>query len=389
MRRNCEICGSSRNSRIYTPVFYLPGRTRPFKYDAVVCKRCGFLFADNIPSQKEYDIFYKQNAKYVYTGNIPAGLDKIYREIFSRGKSFLNQYYGPSGKKIKVLDIGCSVGHILNLFKGAGFKDILGIEPAWRCRAQAKKLFGIRVINRPLAEFKSNKQFGLIIMTGVLEHVRSLKTMLPKAADLLAPEGVLMVVVPDADKFNKNPEAPFEEFSLEHINYFNKNSLNNLMGNYHLKNIYTGSINAEFYNSKCLLCFFKKEKRVYKIKKDPRGYLALDSYVRASKNKLKLLETRIDALLRHLPEVVVWGAGSLASRLLASTKLAKTNIRFFVDSNKYLQGKKLLSFRIYPPDYLSRLNKDSQVLILSNVYAQEMRKALTDKYHFKGNIVQL
>lgn len=76
MKRDCEICGSKKKSHIYTLTFFISGRSRPFKYDIVLCKICGFLFADNIPSQEEYNVFYKNSYKYTYNKNIPDGLKK-------------------------------------------------------------------------------------------------------------------------------------------------------------------------------------------------------------------------------------------------------------------------------------------------------------------------
>ncbi len=389
MTRNCEVCGWNHKSYIYTPAFYLADQSRPFKYDIVLCKRCGFLFADRIPSQKEYETFYKNNAKYAYNENISEGLKKIYQDIFLLGSKFLKKYYRPLDKKIKVLDIGCSVGYILNLFKRSGFKHILGIEPSWHCAVAAKKLYGIKVVDLPFSEFKSREKFGLIIMTGVLEHVCSLNQALRKISDLLEDNGLLITVVPDADKFSKNPRAPFEEFSLEHINYFNKNSLNNLMGNYSFQNIYSRSIDAKFYDSKAVLSFFKKETKPRKNEKDMLGCSAISRYISASKNKLRVIQKKIDYLISSNSKVIIWGAGSLTSRLLASTNLAKIDIKCFVDSNKSLQGKKLRDIKIFSPNIFRGLGKEIKVLILSNVYAKEMKDLLIGNYNFKGEILQI
>jgi 2-polyprenyl-3-methyl-5-hydroxy-6-metoxy-1,4-benzoquinol methylase len=389
MKRNCEVCGSSRKSYIYAPVFYLPNQRKPFKYDIALCKRCGFLFADNIPSQKEYEIFYKNNAKYAYNENIPAGLKNIYKDIFIAGMNFLRKYYrGLDKNKFKVLDIGCSIGYILNLFKRSGFKEIKGIEPSLYCRAVAKKLYGIEVINSPLSKFSNNEKFDLIIMTGVLEHVSSLNETLCKVSDLLDEDGLLMVVVPDVDRFSKNPCVPFDEFSIEHINYFNKNTLSNLAGEHCFKNIYTKKIDSKFYDSNSVLSLFKKSKKI-EIKSDRHGYSAIEHYIVASERRLGIAKRRIHYLIKSKSPIAIWGAGSLTSRLLASTDLLMANIKFFVDSNKMLQGKRICNITIVSPDIFKKLGKEYKVLISSHTYGREMKDILASKYCFEGEAVML
>jgi SAM-dependent methyltransferase len=389
MKRNCEICGSKRKSYIYTPVFCIPDQKLPFKYDIALCKRCGFLFADNIPSRKEYETFYRNNAKYAYNGDIPKGLKRLYYDIFSLGSNFLKKYYPGSGKEIRVLDIGCSIGYILNLFKRSGFRDIRGIEPSSRCRAAAKKLYGIEVVNLPLSKFKSNEKFGLIIMTGVLEHVSDLNETLRKVSDLLDDDGLLMIVVPDVDKFSGRPAAPFDEFSTEHINYFNKGTLSNLAGKHRFKNIYIRTIAPGFYDSGSIFSMFKKTKKAIRIKSDRRGYSAIKRYIIASERKLDMIKRGIRRLIKSGSPIAVWGAGSLTSRLLAATDLLMADIKFFVDSNKTLQGKRLSSITITSPSIFKRLGQNYKVFISSHIYGREMKDILIKKYGFKGEAVML
>ena len=390
MNRRCGICGTDDKKFIYSQKFITAGKGKPFNYNIVMCKQCGFLFADNIPSQSDYEKFYKSSHKYTYNKNIPSGLKEIYHAIFMVSNTFLLKNYSKlDKKKFKIIDIGCSIGYLLSLFKSSGFKNIRGIEPSLGCKTIAKKMYGLKAISCSLAEFTSKDKFDLIILTGVLEHIRNLDGMLKRVTSFLSENGLIMVVVPDADKFSKNPDVPFEEFSLEHINFFNKNSLNKLMGNYNFKNIYSKGLDAKFYDSSLLISFFKKERKIDKIKADFQGYSALTRYIAASKNKLGDIKRKMDYLINSRSKVVIWGVGSLTSRLLATTDLLKKNIRFFVDSNRSLQGKKLCSINIFSPSIFRKMDKDGNVLILSNIYGQEMKNILVDKYKFKGEILQI
>ena len=35
-------------------------------YDVVVCRNCGFCFADHIPDQAAFDLYYREKSKYEY-----------------------------------------------------------------------------------------------------------------------------------------------------------------------------------------------------------------------------------------------------------------------------------------------------------------------------------
>jgi hypothetical protein len=72
--------------------------------------------------------------------------------------------------------------------------------------------------------------FDVLIVVGVLEHIRDLATAMTQIRRVLAPGGIVYVEVPDALTFTEWPNAPFQDFSTEHINFFAPRSLANLMG---------------------------------------------------------------------------------------------------------------------------------------------------------------
>lgn len=134
MKRKCEICGTDDKEHLHTQKFVLPELDKPFEYDVVACKKCGFIFADNIPSQEEYDRYYKGSNKYEYNNKIPSGLIKIYNDMFLTMEDFFSKNISSIDKdSFKILDIGCSIGYFLNLFKKHGYKVLKGIEPASGC----------------------------------------------------------------------------------------------------------------------------------------------------------------------------------------------------------------------------------------------------------------
>ena len=58
-----------------------------------------------------------------------------------------------------------------------------------------------------------------------MEHIRDLERTVARFHDLLADRGRVYLEVPDASRYDWRLDGPFQEFSLEHINYFSRTSL--------------------------------------------------------------------------------------------------------------------------------------------------------------------
>ncbi len=388
MQRKCEICDTDDKGYLHAQSFVLPDLEKPFEYAVVACNKCGFVFADNVPSQEEYDRYYKSNNKYKYNSKIPSGLIKIYNDMFLEVEDFFNKNIPSIDKNsFKILDIGCSVGYFLNLFKEHGYKSLKGIEPAPDCGLIAKELYGIEVFSGILSEFTENDEFDFVIMSGVLEHISELNKIISEGVSLLKEDGIFMIVVPDAGNFTSTPNVPFDEFSLEHINYFTHRSLSNLMKRHGFKNIFSKSIDADFYDTKALVSLFARssaEKENFEM--DSEGIACIKNYISASNEKIETLNKMFGDLIESGEELAVWGVGSLTFRLLASSNLPKANIRCFIDSNKALQGKKINGIEVLPPDFFVERTDGLMVFISSHSYGKEIRDVLINKYKFRGHI---
>jgi SAM-dependent methyltransferase len=385
--RSCEVCSSNSFEHLHTQKFYIVGEDQTFQYTVAACNDCGFIFAFDIPSQEQYERYYNLNTKYTYNqGDVPDGLKKLHHDSFRLIEHFLKKNmpqirYGA----IKIIDIGCSTGYLLHIFKEHGYSNILGLEPSQECCEIAKVRYGIKVIPQTLSQYRTDDTYDLIIMSGVLEHIHDLFDNLSWVSTLLGGNGFLFVMVPDAEHFSTNPREPFHEFSLEHINFFTQTSLSNLLGKYRLINEYAESIEIGFYDSYALATIWKKTDSQVPIEKDISGLLKIKQYIKISEEALKVLKEKIDELVRTQEEVAIWGVGSLTSRLLSNTNLGKANIMVFVDRNKDLQGKKINGIEIASPDLL--LDQDLTVFISSYVYRDEIKKMLKEDLHYKGRIV--
>ena len=98
------------------------------------------------------------------------------------------------------LQVGCSQGEQTELL-AARFEDLTVVEPVAAFIARARARTPARVaFERSLAEdFHTNKRFGAVMLTHVLEHVDDPVAMLRRLGGLLTPDGSLCVVVPNAE----------------------------------------------------------------------------------------------------------------------------------------------------------------------------------------------
>ncbi|WP_242849867.1 class I SAM-dependent methyltransferase [Clostridium botulinum] len=138
-------------------------------------------------------------------------------------------------KKGDFLDIGCGTGEILNYMKEKGY-GVTGIEPS-KIASENAKIKGLEVYNCDLHEFTLiNKKFNIINMTNVLEHIPNPEETIGICKKLLKSNGIIRIKVPNdfnelqleiVKNLNKNE---WWVAKPDHINYFDFQSLEALLG---------------------------------------------------------------------------------------------------------------------------------------------------------------
>ena len=112
MNRFCPICSCSEKTFLYKQNFNNRVISLMDNYDVVVCKDCGFVYADNIPSQADFNNYYAVMSKYEF--DYKDGIvSNDYIEHFKKIVNFLIPYI--KDKNARILDIGCSTGALLSI----------------------------------------------------------------------------------------------------------------------------------------------------------------------------------------------------------------------------------------------------------------------------------
>lgn len=153
------------------------------------------------PVPKELDAFYKSEAYISHTDSKRSVMDKVYQLVknytLRQKLSLLNSFKTDSKT---VLDIGAGTGDFLKYCSIKNWK-VLGIEPSSAAREIASKK-GV-ILSTNLNEI-IDKQFDVITLWHVLEHVENLADYIKSLKKLLKPKGRIVVAVPNYKSCDAN-----------------------------------------------------------------------------------------------------------------------------------------------------------------------------------------
>lgn len=389
-QRDCPICGSSRKNVLYTQKFSaLSGALQLSGYDVVSCLDCGFAYADAIPDQAWFDSYYRDMSKYSYDqrgGEVSPADRARFQSVAQMIAKHLPE------RKSRILDYGCATGSLLHHLKQAGYSDLLGTDKAASSASLAQKLYSVTVVNRNLSELAHEQQpFDLLILSGVLEHVRDVKNLLKDIPLVINQKGLLYVEVPDAIGFADCMDAPFQEFSIEHINFFSKRSLTNLLAYYGFEPVEVLRMTRDYtaISKMSVLCGFfrltgnRNQTPMFDDETSP----ALRAYIEKSRAEETRVSSIIDSLVQAQTPLLVWGVGTYTLHLIKSTNFSKLNIVAFADSNKNYHGRTLLDKQILLPEELKKY--PHQILISTNSFQAEIEEQIRETLRLPNQILTL
>lgn len=389
MKRMCAICGGQDKKIIHVQRFLaLDGPALLSGYEVVACKRCGFTFADSVPKQSELDRYYEEMSKYENPERSGAP-DEHTLETYRAIATTLAQHL--PDRAIRILDVGCATGGLLNEMKRLGYNHILGLDPSPTCVKIANESFGIQVLQGSiLAPPPLKEHFDLLIANSVLEHICQLDLSLQVFCDLLVPGGFIWAEVPDVTRFAEFATAPFQQFSVEHINYFSKRTLSELFNGFGFE------CRASFRNVRrlggtkdpALSCIFRRCSCLpIPVAWDPADQEAVSKYVERSRHLSQEATLRLRRVVERGEAIIVWGVGTHTLRLLAEGDLARANIVAFVDSSPHYQGRTLMNIPVLSPDTLHVL--PNRILISSRVYQEMIRRQIEEELGLKNGVITL
>jgi SAM-dependent methyltransferase len=385
------VCGGTTRRVLFRQDFAAVDAATPVTgYDVVVCSNCGGAYADGIPDQRTFDRYYREMSKYEYHQREGAESEFDERRLALIAGIIAPHVQGPGAR---ILDIGCATGRLLANLRDRGFANVNGLDPSPACAAAAARLYQIPVRTMTLAELgATGERFDFAILVGVLEHLRDLDEAFVHLRAILNPGGMLYVEVPDATAFVDWPNAPYQDFSTEHLNFFAPVSLEHAMLRRGFSRVFLERNHREqSYRTVMsnVSAVFRKEEVIPAAVTlfDADSGPALERYIAACREVDQRLHERIDALVDSGRPFLVWGVGTHTTRLMATSRLPEANIVAFIESNARYQGKELMGHPIIAPPAL--MEHREPVLISSRVFQHEIAAQIRDDLGCSNELILL
>ncbi len=387
--RLCPVCGGKSAEPLFHQSFQTLERGGPIdKYDIVVCTACGTSFAGGIPSQAEFDEYYRELSKYEYQHR--AGKESEDDSHRLKILAELLQTIIPD-RDSRILEIGCANGRMLAYLKSAGYGNVTGVDPSPGCGRAARLLYDIPVETGTIFSVrKPDTGYDVVVTLGVLEHIRDLKLAVQNIRELASKDGRVFVGVPDASNLIAAQDAPFQEFSTEHINFFSPASLQYLMEGAGFRAVSCASVKLELHRgvltpSVCGVFQHSKNSRT-EFPYDDTTKRGLVRYIHECDALDKQLGKRIRQAVNGR-KVVVWGVGTHTRRLLANHTLRPEDISAFVDADPKYQGQRLVEIPVLSPAHLTGYREP--ILISSYAFQKEISEEIRNQLRLPNELILL
>lgn len=169
----------------------------------------------------------------------PASPYRIKRSPFSSHGRIL-QYVAACPREICILEVGTAEGYLGQALREAGFTHLIGLEgnPA---AAQTARPFYSELVQSDLESWEPSQStgpFDLILCADVLEHLKDPWRALEKLSKILAPQGRLLLSVPNSGHWWMRLNILLGRFPLEerglfdrgHLRFFTWGTLQELVG---------------------------------------------------------------------------------------------------------------------------------------------------------------
>jgi 2-polyprenyl-3-methyl-5-hydroxy-6-metoxy-1,4-benzoquinol methylase len=243
---NCYFCGSAKRSEKLAQegrdpyLSFVNDEFHKKRRSWWVCQECGFIYRSPTLDDKELSLLYESYEKDVFKDTDPDEyFDKIVSlppessENFQKSEWLKSQIqiFTPKLEKkdLRILDVGCGGGTLLKtLSQVMESNNTFGVELNPVYAKLAARRSGATIINTALKAGLWEEPFELIVTAKVLEHISDPLPFLQEITELMIPESLFFIEVPDVVDF-ENLKSSDPRFFIPHLYYFSSASLSTLI----------------------------------------------------------------------------------------------------------------------------------------------------------------
>jgi SAM-dependent methyltransferase len=190
----------------------------------VRCPVCGHMQLGAMPSSESLSEAYEEAESGDYVEE-EEGQRATARAVLER-----IERYAPQADGRRLLDLGCWVGFLLSEAEARGWRAE-GVEPSAFAAAYAREQLGLTVQETDLFEAELDEgAFAALVMGDVIEHLIDPGAALRRCRELLRPDGVLALILPDAGSpLARAMGRRWWSVIPTHVQYFTRSSLARLL----------------------------------------------------------------------------------------------------------------------------------------------------------------
>jgi 2-polyprenyl-3-methyl-5-hydroxy-6-metoxy-1,4-benzoquinol methylase len=219
---SCILCGSDKSKDILKARDYRFQITDK-EFNVVQCQRCGLIYVNPRPIEKEIARFYPQDY-YSNEGGVAKAVSKLLQSM--KIKKIMN-----FKRKGRILDVGCGDGEFLLCFKKRGW-EVYGVDTSEHAYRLARRKLGRNVFNCDLKRLSfPDRFFDVITLNHVLEHMFDPNKELKEIHKILKDDGILLLSTPNIDsfQFKITKEHWFHLDIPRHLYHYSPTTIKNLL----------------------------------------------------------------------------------------------------------------------------------------------------------------
>ena len=356
MKRECFLCGRDGDN-FSNHIWELPG-VGTAEIGFAICSGCGMVFQTPTVTLEEVVKYYNETAVY----DNPARKGQPTDDKVQGVSNQLRLVVDVCGEVPKsVFQVGCSDGYTLSAFRDAGAKDLGGVDPGVASCKLASSLHSIETTVGAFEDYKVTRDYDLIVMTHILEHLFDPLEAVRKAASMQDDGGWIFVEVPLLERVEALPPG---YFTFEHLNYFSESSMKRLLAAAEYNVIQVDKL-FDVYDYPAIAMVARKENIEIPTKGSDFDYTRkfIDEYLAIESLSIAAVVKRLKEDLNFGREVYIWGAGVHTAQLLAGSDLGDyLKIKGLLDSSPARWGEKLGQLTCYNPEEVELDSRDTIVI---------------------------
>lgn len=201
----------------------------------VTCQQCGHIYANPRWTSEELVTAYTKVEDKTYVD------ERAGRELtFQKHLQAMEKITGPANGR-SLLDVGAYIGVFVETALAAGW-DAVGVEPSTWAAQEAQKA-GLPIIQgTQTAPELANRQFDVLTMWDVIEHVADPNGEIARAGQLLKSGGTIAIHTMDVSSLTARLMGQRWPWYMDmHIHYFSQDSLGRLLQKHNFELIWSGT----------------------------------------------------------------------------------------------------------------------------------------------------